>query len=543
MRLRTISITNFRALRKLEIQLSAMTVVIGENDCGKTSVMLALETFFEKKKLSDPADYFKKTVGTPVVIEAVFDDIGERFADYGLSKEDKARIRRTFECDKSAVNEIEVKGNWKKVPQKKFDELRPDFVLVPAARSLESQGKMTATSLFGKLFRPLIRQVVEGEGAGAAEELRQKIRFGVTKRVSDLEAAMREQLNNTELSLTHDILIDPLKGIEIPVEMSDERVDGIPIANRGAGVQNSFILGLFRTYAKYETEDFILAIEEPENSLHPRAQREMMWAMQDFSQTSQVICTTHSPVFLDIGRLEDNIVLRRKSDGATEPAYFCLQSPEEVNDLRDLLGIRVSDALLAGGGNCTLIVEGLTELYAYPHFFQCIGINSRSLGLSIVAAGGGDMKNMLRHAKVLRAFGLPCIIVVDKDKTDAARKIEARKMSNVKLVHALQKGTVEEYLPLEIMIEVVNKFSLADVEERGQDDVKVISKFDIDSSKPVANQLQRLVHERYLGVRFEHMKVHLGEEVGKLMVERGIKPDEEIISILREAEEVAKGEI
>jgi predicted ATP-dependent endonuclease of OLD family len=517
-----------------------MTVIIGENDCGKTSVMLALEVFFEGRKLNDPADYFKKIITNPVVIEADFENIGDKFTDYGLGEKDKATISRTYEFDKSAVNQILIKGKWKNIPQKKFDSLRPDFVLVPAARNLESQGKMTTTSLFGKLFRPLIKQVVEGEGAESAEELRKKIRFGVTKRINDLQSAMREQLNNPELSLGHDIEIDQLKGIDIPVEMSDERVDGIPISNRGAGVQNSFILGLFRTYAKYETEDFILAIEEPENSLHPRAQREMMWAMQDFSHTSQVICTTHSPVFLDIGRLEDNIVLRRKSDGATETSYFCLESPDEVNELRDLLGIRVSDALLGGGGNCTLIVEGDTELYAYPHFFRCIGINSRSLGLSIVSAGGGDMKKMLRHARVLKAYGLPCIIVVDKDKFDDARKIEARNMPNVKSVHALTKGAIEEYLPLEIMVEVINRISLDEVQERGQENVKPISKFDIDESKPLENQLRQLVDARYLGVRFDHMKVHLGEEVGKLMVERGIKPHDEIITILKKAEEVAK---
>jgi len=149
------------------------------------------------------------------------------------------------------------------------------------------------------------------------------------------------------------------------------------------------------------------------------------------------------------------------------------------------------------------------------------------------------MKKMLRHARVLKAYGLHCIIVVDKDKFDDARKIEARNMPNVKLVHALAKGAIEEYLPLEIMIEVINRISLDEVQKREQEDVKPISKFDIDRSKPVENQLRQLVHDRYQGVRFDHMKVHLGEEVGKLMVERVIKPDKEIINILEKAVEIA----
>ena len=60
MRLRSVYIKNFRALREVTISFSNMTVIIGENDCGKTSVMLALQVFFEAKKLNDESDYFKK---------------------------------------------------------------------------------------------------------------------------------------------------------------------------------------------------------------------------------------------------------------------------------------------------------------------------------------------------------------------------------------------------------------------------------------------------------------------------------------------------
>lgn len=538
MRIRSATIKNFRALRSLSLDFSNMTVIIGENDCGKTSVMLALEVFFEGKKLSDPADYFKKDTDTAVVVDLVFHELGRKFEQFGIGNGDTLRVRRTFEFNQTPTTEIEIHGNWQKAPPK-LDNVLPDFVLVPADRSLESHGKMTTTSLFGKLFRPLVKQIVEGEGAESAKELREKIRFGVVKRVVDVEEALREQLNNPELKLKHNIEVDPLSGISIPIAMSDERVADIPIENRGAGVQNSFILALFRTYAKYETPDFVLAIEEPENSLHPRAQREMRWAMQDFSRKSQVICTTHSPVFLDLGRMEDNVVLRRKSDGSTEPAYFRLSNPDELNDLRELVGIKVSDALLSGGGNCTLIVEGETELYAYPHLFRCIGVNPRSLGISIVPAGGSDAPKMLMHARILNAYGLPCIIVLDKNKVEEAKTIELRKTANVKDVYVLKKGNFEEYLPLEIMVEVINELCQSELAECGHGKVESISKLDVDTSKPVENQLRRLVHERYVGVRFEYLKVRLGEEVGKRMVERGLKPHEEITAILNKAKDIA----
>ncbi len=502
-----------------------MAVIIGENDCGKTSIMLALEAFFNGKKFNDKADYFKKNTDIPIVIEIDFKEFGDRFGDYGLNECESVNVRRIFKFNEKPITEIKIEGEWKKV-KPKFDDLLPDFVLVPAGRNLDIQGKMAANSLFGKLFRPLIKQIVDGEGAKAANDLRERLRFGVAKRITDLQGALREQLNNYELELEHDIQVDSLKGIEIPIEMSDERVEGIPIENRGAGVQNSFILALFRIYAKYETPDFIFAIEEPENNLHPRAQREMRWAMQDFSRKSQVICTTHSPIFLDLGKLEDNIVLRRRNNGATETSLFSLDDP---NELRELVGIKVSDALLSGGGNCTLIVEGDTELYAYPHMFRSIGINPRSLGISIISAGGSDLKKMLMHAKILKVYNLPCIIVVDNNRKRDAEIIEAKKVPNVKMIHALSKGNFEEYLPLELMIEVLNDLCGG----------KEISKFDIDENKPVENQLRLLVHQKYNYSRFEHLKVQLGQKVGMLMVERGLKPNSEIVKILRKAEDIA----
>jgi hypothetical protein len=161
--------------------------------------------------------------------------------------------------------------------------------------------------------------------------------------------------------------------------------------------------------------------------------------------------------------------------------------------------------------------------------FHSIKINSRSIGVSLISAGGSDLKKMKMHAKILNAYDLPCIIVVDKNRAEEAQKIEAAKIPNVRKVFALQKGNFEEYLPLEIMVEVLNKLC----------EGNKISAFDINKDKPIENQLKKLVHDNYPGSRFEHLKISLGQEVGKLMVERHIKPDPEIIEILTTAQKIA----
>ena len=106
-------------------------------------------------------------------------------------------------------------------------------------------------------------------------------------------------------------------------------------------------------------------------------------------------------------------------------------------------------------------------------------------------------------------------------------------------MYVLQKGNFEEYLPKEIVIEVINEICLKNLPDELRKNVQQISKFDIDESKPIENQLRKLVHERYVGERFAFLKLPLGQEVGKRMVERGIKPDDEIATILTSAKDIA----
>ena len=60
MRLKTLHVNNFRALETMDIAFHPMTVIIGENDVGKTSCMLAIKTLFESKKLETDADLFMR---------------------------------------------------------------------------------------------------------------------------------------------------------------------------------------------------------------------------------------------------------------------------------------------------------------------------------------------------------------------------------------------------------------------------------------------------------------------------------------------------
>ncbi len=103
MRLKHLHVENFRALEKMEIDFLPMTVIIGENDVGKTSCMLAVKTLFESKKLDSKNDYFKAMVDREVVIEATFETTkpSPDQAEFVCDNKGSIRIRCTYPFNSS----------------------------------------------------------------------------------------------------------------------------------------------------------------------------------------------------------------------------------------------------------------------------------------------------------------------------------------------------------------------------------------------------------------------------------------------------------
>lgn len=74
MRLSYVSITNYRALRECELKLSPFVCIVGENNAGKSTILLALSLFFSGTKLSSSEFYNPLK---PIRIEVTFCDIKE----------------------------------------------------------------------------------------------------------------------------------------------------------------------------------------------------------------------------------------------------------------------------------------------------------------------------------------------------------------------------------------------------------------------------------------------------------------------------------
>ncbi len=110
MRLIGLKVSNYRCFKaETIIDLDDITVLIGQNDSGKSSLLDALNVFFEEKQTPDSDDCCVHTAESEVRITCVFDSLPEELVideqhptqlenEYLLNREGNLEITRVYDC-------------------------------------------------------------------------------------------------------------------------------------------------------------------------------------------------------------------------------------------------------------------------------------------------------------------------------------------------------------------------------------------------------------------------------------------------------------
>ena len=137
------------------------------------------------------------------------------------------------------------------------------------------------------------------------------------------------------------------------------------------------------------------------------------------------------------------------------------------------------------------------------------------------------------------AYDIPCIAVFDRNAKKSADDLEreaAASLPNVKNVFCLERGNIEDYFPLEIVAEVINRqFSpTAPV---------TVAEFDSSKSgKDRLNDFQRVMMEHGAGDSIRFLKRELGGLGARLMKEQSIPLDPELAKIFDTVKEIAESD-
>lgn len=341
MKIKKITIHNFRSIKEESFSLQNFSLLIGENNSGKSNVITALRAFYENDgaKFSDTIDFPKyPTDDSESWIEIEFittiDEQATLKEEY-RNGNNILKIRRYFKSSnadlvKSGQSNIYAyeKGvlsqnlfyGAKNISQAKLGKV----IFIPEISKSEDNLKLSGPSPFREMVTFVMKKVVKESPAynqleTAFEGFNTNFRVEYTKdgfSLTELVKDINDQIMNWEIKFG--LEFNPIKPEDMIKSLlshsfQDNNLNSkdISISSFGQGLQRHLIYTLIKLSAKYvdkKTEkkkdfspDFTLILfEEPEAFLHPSQQEQLNLSLKSIAEEEeqQVICSTHSPIFV-----------------------------------------------------------------------------------------------------------------------------------------------------------------------------------------------------------------------------------------------------
>ena len=467
MRLSKITVENFRGIRNAEIELDRdVTVLVGENNTGKTSVLEALRLCLDVVKSDTTCnfadfDFYRDDTRQelpscePIKITLSFleseqhpwpDHIVQDLNDVIVGADYYAiKFRVTARYDADAGEPVqswsflddadqEIVGREGRI--KELRRLRPFFfqaALRAAKDEFHGQSTYWASFLKNKDIDDPTREQLEKE----LRDIHQKI-VDAHASFKDVTEEVTRISDLVAVGETNAVTVDPAapdiyKALRYDTEVNlltttDAK---IPIRSHGEGTQSLSVLLLFSAYLKTRLQEDvdknaepIVAIEEPEAHLHPNAIRAVWHLVKDLP--GQKIVATHSGDILSEVPVPK---LRRmnRNGNATECKAIPdgLLNDDELRKCNHHVRRNRGELLFA---RCWLLVEGETDVSVFAECAEILGVDLHANGVRIVEysqAGGPPL-----FIKVADSMGIDWHLVADSDEGGRKYVEDARALLN-----------------------------------------------------------------------------------------------------------------
>lgn len=411
----SIRIRNFRSIEDLTVNLDRMTAFCGPNSCGKSNVFRAIQLAFQEVVVASDArqniTISKLVAGGPqlsIWIECHFKDVSPDVQI--IAGKISNSITYSFRLTRSG--KLTRKLDDLVLDQEQFSEFLLHFIpiYVPPIRDLGADGLIP--------FRSLIKSALKrSKGTGNIKQVADAAKSLLEKKAAVLLQNQSKMANRVlhvdRLSLdTTDLEIESLyENIGLSVHTGSNTM---PLSSLGTGHQSAVIMHLYRQLGEDLPGHVLFLFEEPDNHLHPSTIRSICDDLKGISKTSQVLVSTHSPVFLAHIGFAPLRPLIQTSGGATILRDITLSgqfTEKQVRAYLDLYGLRLTEPLLSSR---VIVVEGVTDKVVLSTLFEKrTGGTIDQAGFLLLAAGGKDKAVTLVH--ILSCLGVDWRCVVDRD--------------------------------------------------------------------------------------------------------------------------------
>ncbi len=451
--LRELRIHNFRKIETLAVTFPrGLTVLVGENNSGKTTIIDALRLMlfsgrdFDSLRLTED-DFRAETDHAPI-------EIACRFA--GLEDEDEVHFQEClvdigdgkFEMQVNArveFNETTNRCNVKmwggeteggSLPSNHYERLAT--VYLQPLRDPERGLRPGLYSQVSRLIDCLTTEDGRAEFENIAEDANAKIRL--LPPVKDARRDINEQMvaiagseltQKTELIFTDPTFRRIIAGLQ-------PKIEGLPFSLNGLGYNNLIFtaatLGTLRRSPQFSFRSIL--VEEPEAHLHPQLQMLLLRHLAEVASRQepnevQVIASSHSPILASQAPV-DSVVSVHEVDGDVSAVSVCSITIDEriKKKLQRYLDATRGELFFA---RRILMVEGMAEALLLPVLAKMLGGNLKESSVTVLNADGINF-NAFIPLFGLERLGVPVVILTDGD----AKEIGGEKSATAAGLKALE---------------------------------------------------------------------------------------------------------
>lgn len=304
----SIEISNFKAIKNIKIPLSDVTIMVGPNSSGKSSVLQAIHwaaraasyippknqsevVSFERLDYSPSSEPLTTAYKGELSSDTKTDPTTIVFNHIQTDMDVSAATIRIWAARNRGGISVHIEGGSAVTPFKQRDEVITAYI--PGLAGLSEKETI--------LVKPLLRrQAASGDAGGVLRN----VLFNIASRQpgeNDNEAAIaRVRRLNQLIQIVHpgvnvEVSFDDREDINIRAVFDDSLLSGVrrPLESAATGVLQA--IQIFAYLILFRPK--LLLIDEPDAHLHPDKQERLIEALEHAASEFgvQIIITTHSP--------------------------------------------------------------------------------------------------------------------------------------------------------------------------------------------------------------------------------------------------------
>ncbi|MDE6470879.1 MAG: AAA family ATPase [Eubacterium sp.] len=434
MKLVNFSVTNYRSITKAhKINLQDFTVLVGKNNEGKSNLLTALNAAmnilvyygrmgvkatlrgrYSKEMYNWERDFPIQLKQRKNGLESIFklefqlenDELSIFHREMGIRGNENIPVQIKIGRDNNFVIRVPKRGssayNKKSTEIADFISKRITFNYIQAIRT-EGMALNVLRDVIIQQLRTLTENDEYNECVRKINNFQQEILDKIAFQLKEPLKVFLPQLNAVSITKKTDDFLNRMirNDIEIIID------DGIAtsISYKGDGIKSLATLAILKDTMPSEGAS-IIAIEEPESHLHSGAIHTLVEVIRNISKNSQVIITTHNPLFVQQNVIKSNIIV----DNGTA------QSARNISEIRSVLGVLPSDNLR--NANKVLLVEGEDDIISLTKILSFISpkISSALSSNRLIIKSMGGVGNLAHDLADLKHCMCKYFVLIDNDK-------------------------------------------------------------------------------------------------------------------------------